>query len=130
VKKVLQEVSDNRVKAYVIWDPIFGGNFNRAAKELSVSFPDRRVSYFKDPDSLAGTVWKQVLNLDREIAWDVYFLYDADAQWDKEPPQPDFWMHQLYGVTNGPRLDAEKFKEELRGLLNKPGSKDSRKVRQ
>jgi hypothetical protein len=130
VKKVLQEVSDNRVKAYVIWDPIFGGNFNRAAKELSLSFPDRRVSYFKDRDSLAGTVWKQVLKIDREIAWDVYFLYDEDAQWDNEPPQPDFWMHQLYGVTSAPRLDAEKFKEELRGLLNKSGSKGSKKVKQ
>ena len=111
----------------MIWDPIFGGPFDSEAKNLSRSFPDKRVSYYKDPDSLAGNLWEHVLKTEREIAWDVYLLYGADAQWEEEPPKPDFWMHQLFGVTIAPRLDTEKFKEELKGLLNRPEPKDARK---
>ena len=103
---------------YVIWDPIFGGNFDGAAKELSKGFPDKRVTYFKDPESLAGNLWKGVLKLDNDIAWDVYFLYGAAAKWDQEPSQPDFWMHQLYGVTKAPLFNQEVFKKKLTEMLS------------
>jgi hypothetical protein len=77
------------------------------------------VSYFKDPDSLAGKQWEQVLNTQREIAWDVYLLYGPDAQWEQELPKPDFWMHQLFGVTRAPFLNTQKLTEELKGMLAK-----------
>jgi hypothetical protein len=104
---------------YVIWDPIFGGSFDREAKKLSGSFPDKRVSYFKDPNSLAGNLWERVLKTqnESEIAWDVYLLYGADAEWDKEPPQPGFWMHQLRGVTQAPRLDVPALTAKLKDML-------------
>jgi hypothetical protein len=115
---------------YVIWDPVFGGSFDSEAKKLSRSFPDNRVGYYKDPDSLAGNLWERVLKTERELAWDVYLLYGADAQWEKEPPKPDFWMHQLFGVTNAPLFNTEKFTEELKGLLNKLEPKDAKKEKQ
>ena len=31
----------------------------------------------------------------RNLAWDVYLLYDKDVTWGDEPPEPSFWMHQL-----------------------------------
>jgi hypothetical protein len=127
VQKILKDAPDDRVRVYVIWDPIFGGNFDVEVKKLSSGFPDKRVSYYKDPDSLAGNLWERVLKTQREIAWDVYLLYGADAQWDEQPPQPEFWMHQLDGVTLAPRLDEEKFTQELKELLDKPGSKDSKR---
>jgi hypothetical protein len=115
----LKDVPDNRVRVYVIWDPIFGGSFDREAKKLSDSFRDKRVSYFKDPSSLAGNLWARVLETqnEREIAWDVYLLYDADAQWETEPPKPGFWMHQLWGVTNAPMLDVPIFTGKLKDML-------------
>lgn len=119
MQKVLKDVPDERVRVYVIWDPIFGGKFDSEAKKLSNSFPDKRVSYYKDPDSQSGKLWERVLKTEREIAWDVYLLYDADARWEKEPPKPEYWMHQLDGVTIAPRLDEAKFTEELKALLDK-----------
>lgn len=130
MQNVLKAVPDDRVRVYVIWDPIFGGNFDSAAKNLSERFLDKRVSYYKDPDSLAGTLWKSVLELNTEIAWDVYLLYGADARWEKEPPKPDYWMHQLWGVTNGPTLNEGKLTEELKGLVNKLGPKENSKGKQ
>ena len=130
MQNVLKTVADERLSAYVIFDPIFGGNFDRASKNLANQLSDKRVRYFKDANSLAGTLWERVLKTQRGIAWDVYLLYGATAQWDNEPPQSDFWMHQLGGVTIAPRLDEEKFIEELKGLLKKLESQDSKKVKQ
>ena len=130
MQNVLKTVTDSRLTAYVIWDPIFGGNFNRAAKNMASRLADKRVSYYKDPNSLVGTLWEQVLKTGREIAWDVYLLYDAEAKWEKELPQPDFWMHQLGGVTIAPRLDEEKFMEEVKGLLTKLDKKASNKEKE
>jgi hypothetical protein len=112
---------------YVVWDPIFGGKFDNAAKDLSRSFSDKRVSYYKDPDSLAGTLWKRVLQIDNEIAWDVYFIYGANARWENEPSKPDFWMHQLFGVTTAPLFNAEKFTQELKAMLTKLEPEDVKK---
>ncbi|MFY9609767.1 MAG: hypothetical protein WAU45_14260 [Blastocatellia bacterium] len=115
----MKDVPDDRVSVYVIWDPIFGGSFDHEAKKLSGSFPDRRVSYFKDPSSLAGNLWERVLQTQNqsEIAWDVYLLYGADARWENEPQQPAYWMHQLWGVAKAPRLDVPTFTAKLKDML-------------
>ena len=117
--KVLKDVPDDRLRAYVVWDPIFGGDFDGESRKLSNKFGDKRVRYFKDPKSFAGNLWERVLQTKRGIAWDVYLLYGADAEWGDEPPPPAFWMHQLNGVTKAPRLHAGTFTEELKGMLSK-----------
>lgn len=119
VQKVLKDVPDERVRVYVIWDPIFGGKFDSEAKRLSSRFPDKRVCYYKDPDSLAGKLWERVLKTEREIAWDVYLLFGIESRWENDPPRPEYWMHQLDGVTSAPRLDEAKFTRELKALLDK-----------
>lgn len=119
VAKTLKTVSDDRVRAYIVWLPIYGGDFEGEARKLARRLPDRRVSYFLDPESLTGNLWERVLKTGREIAWDVYLLYGAQAQWEQEPPPPDFWMQQLTGVTAAPRLDEPKFTEKLKEMLSK-----------
>ena len=115
--KTLKNVPDDRVSAYIVWLPLFGGDFKGEARRLSNSFRDRRISYFLDPDSETGKQWERVLKTERFIAWDVYLLYGPDANWEEEPPQPAFWMHQLGGVTKAPRLDEATFTAKLDGML-------------
>jgi hypothetical protein len=110
-------VTDDRVRGYIAWVPIFGGDFRGEARKLSNSFRDKRVSYFIDGGSLSGKVWEPVLQTER-FAWDVYLLYGPLATWEKEPRPPDFWMHQLYGVTKAPRFDEATFREKLKGMLD------------
>jgi hypothetical protein len=118
VVKSLKSVTDDRVRAYIVWTPIFGGNFMRASRQLSKSFPDKRVSYFADSEALAGHLWERVLKTGREEAWDVYFLYGAEARWnEEEPPMPDFWMHQLWGVNKAPQFKEPEFTAKLKEML-------------
>ncbi|HWO01272.1 MAG TPA: hypothetical protein VNS63_18575 [Blastocatellia bacterium] len=105
------------MRAYVVWLPIFGGDFRGEARKLSNSFSDKRVSYFVDAKSETGKLWEGVLRTDRFIAWDVYMLYTAAANWQEEPPQPAFWMHQLGGVTKAPTFDEATFTAKLKELL-------------
>lgn len=118
IVKTLKSVTDDRVRAYIIWLPIFGGDFKGEAHKLSNSFRDKRVSYFLDPTSETGKQWERVLKTERVIAWDVYLLYGPDADWQDEPSLPDFWMHQLGGVTKAPVFDRTTFTAKLKGLLN------------
>ena len=118
IVKTLKSVSDGRVKAYVVWLPIFGGDFRGEARKLSNSFRDKRVSYFIDAKSETGKLWERVLRTERLIAWDVYLLYAAGSNWEEEPPQPAFWMHQLGGVTKAPTFNEGTFRAKLKDMLD------------
>ena len=118
IVKTLKSVTDDRVKAYIVWLPIFGGDFKGEARKLSNSFRDKRVSYFLDATSETGKKWERVLKTERFIAWDVYLLYGGDADWQDDPPPPAFWMHQLGGVTKAPTLDEPTFTAKLKEMLH------------
>jgi hypothetical protein len=118
IVKTLKSVTDDRVTAYIVWLPIFGGDFKGEARKLSKSFRDKRVSYFLDPESETGKEWERVLKTERFIAWDVYLLYGAGANWQDDPPLPDFWMHQLGGVAKAPRFDESTFTAKLKEMLD------------
>lgn len=119
IVKTLKSVADDRVRAYIVWLPIFGGDFKGEARKLSNSFRDKRVSYFLDSESSTGKQWERVLKTERFIAWDVYLLYGATANWQDDPPLPDFWMHQLGGVTKAPVFDEPTFRANLKAMLDK-----------
>lgn len=114
--KTLKKVADQRLRVYVVWLPIFGGDFKGEGRKLSRRFPDKRVTYFSDPEEFTGKLWQRVLGLD-DIAWDVYLIYGAGAAWSEEPSPPDFWMHQLDGVTKAPVLNQATFESKLKAIL-------------
>lgn len=114
--KTLRQVTDDRVRAYIVWLPIYGGDFEGEAGKLSNSFRDKRVSYFLDPENETGKEWQPVLKTPF-LAWDVYLLYGPDIQWEKEPPPPTFWMHQLGLVKTAPQLDEETFAAKLKAMV-------------
>jgi hypothetical protein len=118
MQKTLKAIPDDRLKVHIVWLPMFPGDSRKWAQIRSDEFSDKRVSYYWDGEKLAGQAWQKVLGTNRE-AWDVYLLYGAGTQWDKEPATPDFWMHQLSGITTAPRLDEEAFQAKTKELLSK-----------
>ena len=116
MQKVLKAFPDERLRAYIVWLPMFPGDSRKWAQTRSDEFSDKRLSYYWDGEKLSGNQWQKLLGTKRE-AWDVYLLYGAGSQWDKEPTTPDFWMHQLSGVTHAPHLDEEAFETKVKELL-------------
>ncbi len=117
MQTILKNITDERLRAHIIWLPMFPGDSRRQAQKRSNEFSDARLDYFWDGDQVTGQVWQDVLGIGR-LAWDVYFLYDADVQWQEKPTQPDFWMHQLNGVDPAFFLDRQVFEAEARKLLD------------
>jgi hypothetical protein len=118
MQKVLKAIPDDRLRVYIVRLPMFPGDSRKWAQTRSDEFSDKRVSYYWDGEKIAGKAWQNVLGTKRE-AWDVYLLYGAESQWDKNPPAPDFWMHQLSGLSHAPRLDTAVFEAKTKELLNK-----------
>jgi hypothetical protein len=118
MQKALKAIPDERLRVYIVWLPMFPGDSRKWAQTRSDEFSDKRVNYYWDSEKIAGKAWQKTLGTKRE-AWDVYLLYGAGSQWDKEPTSPDFWMHQLSGVTAAPVLDEAAFETKAKELLGK-----------
>ena len=116
MQSVLKNVSDDRVRAYIIWLLMFPGDSRSWAQTRSNEFSDSRLSYYWDGGRTIGEEWRKVLGMDN-TAWDVYLLYGSNVEWDKGTPTPAFWMHQLGGVTKAPRLNRDEFEGKLKELL-------------
>lgn len=118
MQKALKAIPDDRLRVYIVWLPMFPGDSRKWAQIRSDEFSDKRVSCYWDGEKIAGKAWQKTLGTKRET-WDVYLLYGAGSQWDKEPATPDFWMHQLSGITTAPWLDEEAFQAKTKELLSK-----------
>ena len=117
MQKVLKNVVDDRLRAYIVWLPMFPGDSQDWAKTRSGEFSDQRLTYYWDSGRLSGQQWQKVLGTSR-TAWDVYLLYSGDSRWNQEPAAPNFWMQQLSGATNAPRLDERAFEAKVKELLD------------
>ena len=58
-------------------------------------------------------------------AWDVYLLFDRNAEWKDQAPTPIFWMDQL-GLEQGTPFDGSKLGKRVQELIdsNKVGAGD------
>lgn len=119
MQQVLKAIADDRLAAYIVWMPLLGVDNREAAETRTGEFTDKRLSYFWDGDKLTGRLWQQTLGL-KDVAWDVYFLYGADARWEEAPSLPDFWMHQL-SLAQGKAsvLNEKEFETKAREMLGK-----------
>lgn len=116
MQTVLDRLPGKDVEVYSVWVPILrsDGEFavGRATKEL----PDRRVTHYWDADGTLVKGFSPVLGLGGRPAWDVYLLYDQNAEWNDVPPKPVFWQEQL-GISDETALNADKLTAEIDRLL-------------
>jgi hypothetical protein len=116
MQSVLKNIPDDRLRAHIVWLPMFPGDNKGRAQTRTEEFKDSRVSYYWDGDKLTGAEWQKVLGLDR-AAWDFYLLYGPNTGWDGATPTPAFWMHQLNGGTKAPCLNKSEFETKVKELL-------------
>lgn len=118
MQKLMHNIPAENLKVYIVWLPALRSDNKSAAARRSSEYQDKRLSYFWDGNRITGKTWQRVLGIER-MAWDVYFLYGAAARWKNEPTPPDFWMHQLGGVSKGAHLQENEFESEARRLIAK-----------
>jgi hypothetical protein len=116
-EKVLALLPSDNLKVFVVWTPRYPGDNRGKAVAATELVGDKRASHFWDGGRHLGTDYGKVLKLPgkRQFAWDVYLAFDARARWEKTPPVPAEWMHQLGGDER--RLDGDKLREAVATLL-------------
>lgn len=113
---MLLKNKDPKLEAYVVWVPELGARESNVADATRL-VPDVRASQYWDPHEALGTAYGRMLPTPA-AAWDVYMLFGARVTWPNSGvPRPDYWMHQLGGVSIAPRLDAGVFAAEAAKLI-------------
>ena len=111
-------VASRDLAVYVVWEPIFRTDDERASRRATVLLPDDRVKNYWAGTQDVGKLFQPAIGLEKEVAWDVYLVYRSGRVWDGSmPPVPDDFMHQLWA-----RLPAEKMLDggKLRGIIFSP----------
>jgi hypothetical protein len=116
---VLNTVKDPSLRVYVAWARVLPTDQDAPDEETRSLVPDERAAHFWDAEGSLPALFSSVLQLPAGYpAWDVYLAYPPGVTWEKEPPTPLYWQHQLPGVTAGPRLDGETFAGYLRLIID------------
>jgi hypothetical protein len=118
VQEALGKIDSSKLTAFVVWTPRYPGDSRAKALSSMKLVSDKRALHFWDGSGWLGRHYGNALTLPakRKFAWDVYFVFDSKARWDKAPPPPTNWMHQL-GQDDQRRLDGDKLREIVEGLL-------------
>lgn len=88
--------------------------------ETLALLPDRRAIHFWDAEHTLPEIFRAPLGLSVFCpAWDVYLIYPPGVRWEKTPPAPAYWQHQLGKCATAPRLDGKTFAAELRKMLDR-----------
>ena len=118
---VLDKIKSDKLQVFVVWIPVLKADIRDFAEDSSKMFTDKRVKQYWDGDKKLGNAFGKVVELPERrgkrltLAWDIYFAFDAETEWKKEPPKPDYWMHQL--GQDDRRWDGDKFRKEVQKLL-------------
>ena len=111
----LAKVNDPNLRVYVVWTPILPSDFEFTVKRATTRVPDARASHVWDRSGEMSQDYGRVLQLSPgRKAWDLYLVYERDAEWRDVPPMPYAWMDQI-GL--GHDLDTDNLAVELKTLL-------------
>jgi hypothetical protein len=104
------------LEPYFVWVPKLGAHRHDAPAGMSL-ITDRRAKNYWDARGWLGDAYQRVLGTPG-TAWDVYLLYGRGQRWSGVlPPKPTYWMHQLAGVPDAPRLDPDVLRAHVERLL-------------
>lgn len=109
-------LGNERLAVFNVYVPTLGAAEHHARRAAQL-MRGKSVSHYWDPGGKSGDAVQEALQID-QYAWDVWLIYGPDATWENEaPPAPATWMHQLHGLPNERRLDAEALAADVRKRL-------------
>lgn len=120
-ENVFNKFPEADLSAFIVWIPILEKDTLEAAIPSLKTLDDRRVSHFFDPTKSVGSAIANSVGWSDNIAWDIYLFYHPTANWDKTPPKPEYWMHQLKDDWSAKETyrTGDDLKNELSGSMRK-----------
>ncbi|HEX7181567.1 MAG TPA: hypothetical protein VF756_06965 [Thermoanaerobaculia bacterium] len=119
---VLDEIADDRLRTYVVWGPMLGGETEADARTATVNLPDRRALHFWTGAHGVAEAFRAPLGLGTELAWDTFLVYPAGVRWGETAPVPVYYMHVGKPLPAERHFNGEKLAEQVRDALNRKSS--------
>lgn len=96
-KQVLDTIKDDNLRVHVVWTPVLGDDDRDASLESRNLIPDPRAVHYWDDELDLGLAYGRAVALPpgRDLAWDVYFVFDQGTMWEGNLPVPAEYSHQL-----------------------------------
>lgn len=114
---MLDTIKSPDLRVYAVWAPILKSDAESHVRAAAGRVTDERALRYWDEKGALVQSLARVLKIGDQPAWDVYLLYDRDAEWGDEPPAPSSWMHQLQ-LAPERRLDGARLAGEVTALLD------------
>ena len=114
-------MKDQDVAVYAVWLPILGIDSKASLPLATRRFSDPRVVHYWDAKADLSRSYGPVLKTN-EVVWDVYMLFDRNAEWKETPPAPVYLMDKI-GLEVARPLDGAVLAKELVTLRNTPAQK-------
>lgn len=115
---MLETIDDERLRVYVVWEPMLPGDSQKVAKGAMRLLPDSRVTHFWIGNQTIAKAFKKALGFKERMAWDVYIAYSAKTIWGDDLPIHSTFMHQLRGVPPENFLDGNDLAKQMQELLS------------
>jgi hypothetical protein len=95
--EVMKKYDNKNLAVHVVWTPVLGPDNREEALEARKYISDPRVKHYWDGTQSLGLAYGKAVKLPsgRELAWDIYFAYQAGKEWGDDLPEPDDWYHRL-----------------------------------
>ncbi len=113
---VLNRIDDPKLRVYVVWGPMLGGETEEDAREATASLADSRGTHFWTGVHTLAEVLRAPAGLQEELAWDTFLLFPPGAKWGDVPPTPVYVMHVEKRLPPDRRLNGEKLFEQVNKL--------------
>ena len=81
------------LRVYTVWLTLPMGGI-RELWDSSV-MPDTRVRHYWDTAGVSGQWFAREVDGYNGLAWDVYYLYGPDAEWDSIPARPERYIRGI-----------------------------------
>jgi len=101
---------------YAVWLPVLGIDSKASLPFATKYFPDSRVRHYWDAKAELSRAYQPVFKTD-ETVWDVYMVYDRNAEWKDTPPAPVFIMDKI-GLEVAKPLNGVELANEIIRLRN------------
>jgi hypothetical protein len=96
VEKLLLQHPSERVRVFVVWEPVLPTDWGSPSTATLGRISDARAQQYWDKDRLLS---KAMGEKDKSsIVWDWVGVYRGDSQWQEHPPKPLF--------SDGPIVDV------------------------
>jgi hypothetical protein len=92
---MLASAGDVDIRVLMVWIPMLSNDTDAAARAAATLYDDPRIAHFYDAGQHAGRAIADLLGGEGATAWDVYLMYGRHTTWERKPPHPYSWAHQL-----------------------------------